>query len=313
MKNEPLSFVVSKIGVGVVEWGGERISFWTRQHWRICYLCVCMKTKLLMVVTSLLALFALNSCLQVESTITLKKDGSGTVTEDLIFGEQMVQMMQMASAQAGQMGGAKAKDPFAEMLDKKKAAERAKKMGEGVEVVSVTKIDADGKLGVRTVFKFADINKLQYETSDAMNMGEQGGPSKKENGDKPTFKYADGKLVISQTLPKGKEGDAAAKDEKDEGKEDATDDQALAMMQGMMKDMRMTLKMKFEPGIAKTNASYVDGNEITIMEIDFGKLVKDPKKLKALQGGDFEKTKKALKGIDGIKFEAKETVEVELK
>jgi hypothetical protein len=49
------------------------------------------------------------------------------------------------------------------------------------------------------------------------------------------------------------------------------------------------------------------------VELDFGKIVSDPKKLKAIQGGDFEKTKKALKGIDGIKFEGQETVEVELK
>jgi len=258
----------------------------------------------------MLALFTLNSCLQVESTISLKKDGSGTVTENLIFGEQMVQMMQMGMAQAAQAGG-KAKDPFAEMLDKKKAAERALKMGEGVELVSVTKIDADGKLGVRTVFKFADINKLDYNTADAMNMGDKGPKQEKnEDADKPTFKYADGKLVISQKHPKGKDAAEAIKEEE---KEDPMEAQGLAMMQGMMKDMRMTMKMKFESGIAKTNATYVDGDTITIMEIDFGKVVKDPKKLKALQGGDFEKTKKALEGIDGIKFEAKETVEVELK
>ena len=82
-----------------------------------------MKTKLLLAVSSILVLFTLSSCLQVESTISLKKDGSGTVTEDLIFGEQMVQMMKMGMAQAAQADG-KAKDPFAEMLDKKKAVEQ---------------------------------------------------------------------------------------------------------------------------------------------------------------------------------------------
>jgi len=271
-----------------------------------------MKTKLLLMITSLLALFTLNSCLQVESTITLKKDGSGTITEDLLFGDQMVQMMRLSASQAAQ-AGIKAKDPFEEMLDKTKATERAKKMGEGVELVSVTKIDTNGKMGVRTVFKFADINKLDYNTADAMDMGD-GGPQPKENkdADKPTFKYADGKLVISQKLPKGEEASEPAKEEKKD-EDNPMDDQALAMMQGVMKDMRMTMKMKFDPGIAKTNATYVDGDTITIMEIDFGKVVKDPKKLKALQGGDFEKTKEALKGIDGIKFEAQETVEVELK
>ena len=49
-----------------------------------------MKTKLLMIATGMLTLFGLCSCFQVESTITLKKDGSGTITEELMLGEQMI-------------------------------------------------------------------------------------------------------------------------------------------------------------------------------------------------------------------------------
>ena len=260
----------------------------------------------------MLTLFSLNSCIQVESTITLKKDGSGTITENLLLGAQMMQMMEMMGAQAAQAGG-KAKDPMAEMMDENKAIERAKEMGEGVEFVSIEKISADGKLGVKTIFKFSDINKLSYNSAGAMDMGDKGkGPKAKSDGNKPVFKYADGKLTIVQKLPKGDKDDKEADVETDK-KDDAMDEQSMAMMQGMMKDMRMSMKIKFEPGIAKTNATYVDGDTITIVDLEFGKIVSDPKKLKALQGGDFEKTKKALKGIDGIKFEAQDTVEVELK
>ena len=81
----------------------------------------------------MLMLFGLSSCIQVESTISVKKDGSGTITEELVFGEQMVMMMQMGAAQGGP--GAAGKDPMAQMLDKTKAQARAKKMGEGVELV----------------------------------------------------------------------------------------------------------------------------------------------------------------------------------
>lgn len=249
----------------------------------------------------------LASCLQVESTITLNKDGSGTVTEDMVFGEQMVAMLQMAQAQAGAAGGGQ--DPMAEMLDKKKAEARAKKMGEGVELVSVKKIDADGKMGVQTVFKFSDINKLKYSSSSAM--GEMEGVEvDEENGGEPSFKYADGKLTIVQKHPEEKaEGDK----EDAEAADDEMDEQSMAMMQGMMKDMRMTMKIKLAPGIKKTNATYVDGDTVTMADIQFGKLLKDPKKLKALQTGDFDKAKEALKGIDGIKFEMQESVEIELK
>ncbi len=246
----------------------------------------------------------MNACLQVESTISLKKDGSGTITENLILGQQMVQMMEMAAAQAGPDA-----DPMAQMVDKAKAAARAKGMGEGVELVSVEKINANGKIGVKTVFKFADINKLKYTTSSAM--GDMEGMDVKEDENAaPEFKYADGKLTIIQKQPKG---DAEAAEDKEDAMGDEMEEQAMAMMQQMMKDMRMTMKLKLEPGIKKTNATHVEGDTVTMADIQFDKLLSNPEKLKALQSGDFEKTKKALEGMEGVKFEAQEKVEIELK
>ena len=239
------------------------------------------------------------SCFQVESTITVKKDGSGTVTEKMILGEQMKMML----AQAGAGG----QDPMAKMLDKTKAEARAKIMGEGVEVVSVEKIDANGKLGVKTTFKFADINKLKYSANGAMNMGDAPGDAAKKADDAGlTFKMADRKLTIIQKVPQG-DGKVDKPDQPE------MDPQQLAMMQGMMKDMRVTTKVKIEPGINKTDATHVDGNTIILSDIQMGKVMADPEKLKALQGGDFDQVKKALKGVDGIKFEEKESITVEMK
>ena len=95
------------------------------------------------------------------------------------------------------------KDPMEKMLDKSKAQARAKEMGEGVEFVSIEKFEVGGKVGVKTVFKFADINKLRYSNSGAMGMDDMPGAKKKEaNKNAPVFKYADGKLTIAQKLPK---------------------------------------------------------------------------------------------------------------
>lgn len=265
-----------------------------------------------MYATAAIALFGLTSCFQVESNITVKKDGSGTITEEMILGDQMKMMIEMAAAQGGGAGG---ENPMAKMLDKAKAEARAKKMGEGVELVSVEKIDANGKLGVKTIFKFADINKLSYSANDAIDVGDMPGAAKKveEAGEAGVkFKLADGKLTIIQKAPKvEKEGEAPEGGEKPEAP--AVDPQAMAMMQGMMKDMRVTTKITIEPGIAKTDASHVEGNVITLSDIQMGKIMADPEKLKALQSGDFDKAKKALKDVDGIKFEDKEQVSVEMK
>lgn len=277
-------------------------------------ICQCMKTQLLMIATAAISLFGLSSCFQVESTISVKKDGSGTITEEMILGDQMKMMMDMAAAQGGQ-GGPGGKDPMAQMLDKAKAEARAKKMGEGVELVSIKKIDADGKLGVRTIYKFSDINKLKYAVNDAMDMGNMpGGAAKKvdqaENAGL-TFEFADGKLAVIQKAPKvEKDGEAP---EGDKPAQPAVDPQMMEMVKGMMKDMRITTKLKIEPGIAKTDATHVDGNTIILSDIQMGKLIAMPDKLEALQGGDFDKMKEALKGIEGIKFEDKERISVEMK
>ena len=265
-----------------------------------------MKTKLFMFASGVLALIT-SACLQIESTISLKKDGSGTITEKMILGQQMAAMMQMAEAQGG--AGGPAGGPMAQMMDKAKAEARAKGMGEGVELVSMEKINDNGKVGVKTTFKFADINKLKYTTSSAMS-GMEGMKAPENDDAAPVFKYADGKLTITQKRPevKNEDIDAAKK-----AADNQIGEQELAMMQGMMKDMRMTMKIKIESGIKKTNASHVDGDTLTMADIQFAKLLSDPEKLKVLQTGDFEKTKMALKGIDGIKFETQEVVEVELK
>lgn len=280
-----------------------------------------MKTQLLMFTTAIISLFGLTSCFQVESTITVKKDGSGTITEEMILGEQMQMMINMAAAQGGQGGAGAGQNPMDKMLDKEKAAARAKKMGEGVELVSVEKIDVAGKLGVKTTFKFADINKLNYSADGAIDMGDipgaAGAKAEKAADAGLKFELVDGKLVIIQKAPKAekgaeKDGEAPAGDKPAGGDADM-DPQMMAMMQGMMKDMRVTTKLVIEAGIVKTDASHVDGNTIILSDIQMGKIMANPEKLKAIQSGDFEKTKDALKGVDGIKFEDKERVSVEMK
>ncbi len=263
-----------------------------------------------------LCAFGLTSCFEMESNITVKKDGSGIITEDLILGDQMRMMLQMAAAQEGDAEG----DPMAQMLDKTKAEARAKTMGEGVELVSVEKIEGNGKLGVRTTFKFADINKLNYSADGAMDSGgmsadaDEEGEDGEEGGEEEGvwFKFADGKLTIFQKSPDAKDEVDADDDSDEPEEEEEMDAQSMAMMQGVMKDMRMTVKVTIEPGIAKTNASHVDGKVITLFDIQMGKLLSNPEKIKALQKGDFETTKEALKGVEGIKFEFKEQVTVEM-
>ena len=276
-----------------------------------------MKTTLNFLCAGLLALLT-SSCLEHSATIRLNKDGSGTITEETVFSAE-------ASAMMAQMppggSGPKFDDP-------KKAAAAATKMGEGVTVEKVEKIDKDGRIGGRVVFKFQDINKVKFTYGAAMSdsakdMGPPGAPGDAPDaeGDKPankpmTFKYEGGVLTLVNPEP-----EAAAKkpaeggDAPDAGEPDP---QALAMMQGMFKDMKMSLKVEIVDGIAETNATHVEGNTITLMDMAFGKLLANPEHMKKLSAMQMEESSPAevaaaFQGVEGMKIETKDSVTVKVK
>lgn len=277
-----------------------------------------MKRTLLPIVAALAAL-VLPSCLQQHTTITLNKDGSGTIVEETTFGAQM-------SAMLGGLGGADAKDPLTELVSEEKTKARAAKLGEGVTLEKAEPINADGKKGARVTYRFADINKVKFtDSSDAMGEALGEGMPQPEGADKPdakkdrkptTFKYADGVLTITnpddEKAAAPKEGEAKEDEEAPGGAEAA---QMEGMMKAMMADMKISLKLVVAGGIAETNATNVEGDTITLAEMDMGKVLETPGAFKKMQdaGQDSTKAMEALKDVKGVKFEAKKEVTVKVK
>jgi len=268
--------------------------------------------KLLLPLLALATVFGLASCFQSETVIHLNKDGSGTIVEETTLGAQAVAMMGQMSAMGGEEKNQK--DPLADMFSEDKAKSKAISLGEGVIFEKSEKIDAGGKKGARVTYKFADINKLKFKPGDAVSDmkpagAEEANPSEKKE-EPVTFTYSDGKLVIH--LPQPKAGDKP----KVEKPEEEANPQQEAMMKQMFADMKVSVKLMADGGIASTDATHAAGDTITLMEMDFGKVVQTPGALKKLQTAQPEtpdEIEKALKGIDGIKVETKPEVTVTLK
>lgn len=267
-----------------------------------------MKARLMAIVSGLGVLLGLSGCLEVEEVLTLKKDGSGTISEEVVMGAQMVAMMEMGAAQGG---GA---NPMAKMYDEEKYKKKAASYGEGVEYVKLEKVERNGGKGVKAHYKFADINTVVFEPGAAMdsmeNMGPPGAAPKKEAKESQPLKfvYAEGKLTI--TFPDPPE-DVEKPDIPEQG-----DNPEMAQMMAMFKDMRIGAKLVIEPGIASTNATHVDGNTITLMKVDFGKILENPDGMKTLQKLDMKNRKKmkaALKDVKGVKIETRKKVKVKVK
>jgi hypothetical protein len=266
----------------------------------------------------------LSSCLEINETVNLKKDGSGTIVEETILGAQASAMIQMAALQGGE--GA-APDMFGEDAAKK----RAEKFGKGVSVAKVEKINQDGRTGSRVTYNFTDINTVTLDMSDgasslsAMSPDAAAAAEEKAGDTQPIkFEYKDGQLTILNPQPK-KEDIAAAKDaaakadtpaEEAAPGEGAEAAQMQAMAMQMMKDMKMSAKIVIEPGIAKTDATYHDDKTITLMEMDMGKLMANPEMMKQMQNLDLQNPaalEEKLKGLEGIKGERKEKVSATVK
>ncbi len=272
--------------------------------------------RLILPLASVLAALTLPSCLQQATTIHLNKDGSGTLIEETTFGAQMLAMLEQFAG----LGGDKAKDPVKELASKDKAAARATALGAGVTVGKVEAITTNGNKGARTTYQFADINKLKLSMAgglqDAMPQM-PGAPAASKPENKPiTFKYAAGVLTITNPDQDKPEAAATAKPEMPEGTPELGDDQQQAMMKQMIGDMKMSLKVVVEPGISSTTATHVDGNTVTLMDMDMGKLLENPDAFKKLQGVDQknpEKAMAALKDIKGVKMETQKEITIKLK
>ena len=268
---------------------------------------------------------ALSSCIEVNETVHLKVDGSGTIVEETIMGAQMSAMMAQVAALGGE--GAKAPDMFGEDAAKK----RAGKMGKDVTVGKVEKINKDGRTGSRVTYNLTDINSVTLSLSDgasgltemAPDAGEQ--PERNDKKETPvTFTYKDKVLTMINPTPQqaqsgangtsSKEADADADKAKEE--EGANDAQAQAMAINMMKDMKMSLKIVIESGISETDATYKDGNTITLTEMNMNKLLANPNAMKKLQNIDPQnpaEIQNQFKGMEGVKVETKDKVTVKLK
>ena len=273
--------------------------------------------KLRPLALALITALSFPGCFQIDKNVQVKPDGSGTITETITMGSAMItQMKAMASGFGDAAGGAGDKAKGFELLDEAKLKEEAKKMGEGVTFVSAKKITDKDREGYTAIYAFTDVNKLKLSTNPP-DIG--GGGAMKLNAkgvsEPVTFTLAKGKTSeLTVTTPAMKAADAKSKEEAAaDATQDAMNEAMLPMMQQMFKDMRMTLSVEVVGKIAKTNAANVEGSRVTMLDVDFNKILADPAKMKVMtkiKDPNSAEAKAFLKTIPGIKVETTNPVKI---
>lgn len=265
--------------------------------------------------TLLIAASALTctSCFQHEITVHVKPDGSGTIVEETRLAAQMLQMVEQMAAGFG--GNAAEADPTKDMLSEEKAKERATKLGQGVRFVKIEPVAENGSKGARATYAFDDITKINLSTSEGSKAVQvPGAPPQEGPKEAPIrFEFRDGELTVHMPQP---DKDALAKPEAPAQQPDIDNPEAKDMMKQMFGEMKMSIAIKADSGIASTDATHRDGDSVILMEMNFGKLVENEdnlKKLASMDQKDPQKAMESLKGIDGIRFESKPSIKIKLK
>jgi hypothetical protein len=262
-----------------------------------------MKLSRLILVVA--AVFSLASCLEIKNTIIVNKDGTAIVEETTLLGAQLAAMM----AQGGG-GGGPGEQLKGLVMDKAKAEERAKQLGEGVTVKSIEEVKSpDGKSGNKVTFAVADIRKLKFQPNS---------PDQKEKKAEEDMVFAleGGTLTVTNNSA-DKKGDKGDKPKKS-AEELAQMKAQVAMMKPMFAGMRVTIDVKAAGGIASTDAAHANGDTVTFLDLQFDKLLDNVEAFgELMESGDGGMTMadaaKKFEKVEGIKLEGKKVVKIELK
>ena len=251
------------------------------------------------------AALALSGCFQFRTLLHLAPDGSGTIEETVLFSDLVRSMLPVDSTQA--------------LYDEAALRARADSFGTGVRFVRVDSMAENGYTGYQAVYAFDDVNTVRLLPST----GEGSGLSGESQSSIPAlaFAYTPGR-ELRVTVPR----EAAAEDATPldsaavaaKVEEIRQQVQQSALLRGFMNDARLAVVVELPAPVASTNARYVEGGVLTLVDLHFGAFLDlmeaDPELAARLQlaetAEDREAVLRALNEHEGLRFEPEETVTV---
>jgi len=260
--------------------------------------------RIMFPLTVLLAVFLLAGCLDVDTTITVKPDGSGTVEQTFLMQSDILAMLKS-------MGGEES-EGFS-LMDMEEIESNARAMGEGVELESAQPYQRDGFEGYKAIYSFDDINNLRINQNPGDSIPDAGPEEGEDVKEFITFSFKKGnRSTLTINLPRDP-GDADG-DEVGEGAEDMPDPQEMEMIKQLYENMQLSMKVTVDGTIRKTNATHRNGSTLTLMEMDFGKIFGSKETFEKLAKSNpqsIEGIKALVDDVPGIKVELNEMVNVE--
>jgi hypothetical protein len=249
--------------------------------------------------------FACTGCFRATTLVTVRPDGSGTIDQEMGMKPETVAMLK---SMAGAGGGQGTKGVSGELFTEKQARETADKIG--ARFVSGEPLKTADVEGYRAHYAFDDITKLQ------MKMGQQEAQMAEASGDKAdtskpplVFELAKGTSSSTLTirLPEQTETGPLSQLPVDSSQDAAQNAQALAMVKTMMAGLFVDFTLAIDGKVVKSSMP-LNGNRLTLLQMDFDKMLQDPTALQKLKGS---KSLAALQGVPGLTVPSANTLTIE--
>jgi len=259
-------------------------------------------------------------CIENDTVVRVKPDGSGVIEETVMMSDSIMQSMQAFSEGiGGAVAGGKDKaksgdyDPVREMM--KQAPGQAGQFGPDVKFLSAAPVKNGEMSGYKAIYEFKDINKLMVNQNPGgkMDKSEDGKSEKKQEMIRFTLVKGP-QSTLTVTMP---DSGKKEKDPKDaEARKDRNDPEAMKEEGELFKGMRIRVAVRIDGTILETNATYRDKSELTLFDLQFGKLLENKalfEKFSAAQPKSVEEMKGLVKNIEGLKVELNNPVVVKFK
>jgi hypothetical protein len=253
-----------------------------------------------------------SACLRSGTTITVRPDGSGTIDQELGVNAQSIAMLKGFATSTSEQ---KEATGSVEIFGPEQARKLADQMG--VRFVSGEPIKTADIEGFRAHYVFDDITQVKMKmTQDATGGLGSTGDAVSEPPFGFDFERRGTSSILTIRMPQQGTGGAGALSplgplSKLPGGGSANSPegaQALGMMKMMMRGLFVDVTLAVDGRLVKTNAPYVTGSQITLMQMDFDKLLESDTGLQKLQQAS---DPRSLQDIPGLKVVTDPTITIE--
>lgn len=254
------------------------------------------------VVAILAVTVCLTGCINSGTLVKVKPDGSGTVEQTILMNLATIKGLMAGMDPKGEMK----QNPLFSEAQLKQAADR---LGKGVRFVSSTPLSQGGFEGVKAIYAFDDISQIRVDQDPNIGGSSNNQMSSAKTSNPLTFTFArqpGGSSVLTVTFNEQATAGTAPPADAPAAPENM-DPAMMQMMKTMFQGFKVAIDLEVEGKIVKTNADYVNGSRITLLEIEMAGLLEDEAKLRALQskikpGASIADVKPYLKDVKGVKI-----------